>query len=273
MRAIGAAVLFGLGGTLGCQPDLDREAGALEILWYSVDPSADQLRATVRRNDESYALEADPKIAARLAVESVPEGAVMVLGEALRAGEVVQSRLVAGEVPAGGVGTVVINLDPHEGSDGGSNVGPIETGWLLAPFTFDKPDDDEALTVTGRFESALGSVMTGAQSQLGSIQAVTVSAIQLELLAPSTILELDRVWTGAIEIGARAAGGGTAIPIGQGTPTRAASMTVTPTGNALTSILPALLAGDAELVIVGTANGSGDDGEVDAKVSVKFRLD
>lgn len=272
MRAIGAAVLFGLGGTLGCQPDLDREAGALEVLWYNVDATADRLRATVRREDESYTLEADARIA-RLAVESVPEGGVMVLGEALRAGEVVQSRLVAGEVPAGGLATVAINLDPHEGSDGGSDGGPIETGWLLAPFTFDKPDEAITLTVAGRIESALGNSISTAQNQLGSIQAVTVSAIQLELLAPSTILEIDRVWRSGIEVGIRATGGSSTITIGQGTPTRSASMTLTPTANGLTSILPALLAGDAELVIVGTADPSGDDGEVDAKVSVKFRLD
>ncbi len=274
MRAIGAAVLFGIGGTLGCQPDLDREAGALELLWYGVDSTADLLRATVQRDNESYQLEADPKIAARLAVESVPEGAVMVLGEALRAGEVVQSRLVGGQVPAGGVGTVVINLDPHEDSDGGSNVGPIETGWLLAPFTFDKPDEAITLTVAGRFESTpLGSAITGAQSQLGSIRTVTISAVQVELLAPSTILELDRVWNGGLEVGIRATSGGSMITVGQGTPTEAASITLTPTGNALTPILSALLAGEAELVIVGTADPSGDDGEVDAKVSVKFRLD
>lgn len=272
MRAIGAAVLLGLSGTLGCQPDLDREAGALEVLWYNVDPSADRLRATVRREDESYALEADARIA-RLAVESVPAGGVMVLGEALRAEEVVQSRLVAGEVPAGGIATVAINLDPHEGSDGGSDVGPIETGWLLAQFTFDKPDDEIALTVAGGIESALGNSITAAQNQLGVIQAVTISAVQLELLAPSTILELDRVWKSGIEVGIRATDGGSTIIVGQGTPTRAASMTLTPTANSLTPILSALLQGRAELVIIGTSDPSGDDGEVDAKVSVKFRLD
>lgn len=270
--AIRAAFFLGLGLTLGCQPDLSRESGALEVLWYGVDPTATLLRASVRHEDTAYQVEADPRVAARLSVESVPAGPLTVLGESLVDGVVLQSRIVSGEVPANGLATVVINLAQTAG-DGGIGPGPIETGWLSAPFTFLKPDQDVDLTVAGRVEAAVSSVVAGAESQLGTIHAARVSGLRIDLLGSSTINELDRVWSGELTVGLRPAGGGGLVTIGQGRPPNAATFQPTLTQDALISLIGSLRSGQVEVVLSGLANSSGSDGSVDAKVSLKFTLE